>query len=56
MKISNDQKDLLISELKAENFELRQRKINVQNIGDEVTGMDRSCSRLQDEKVSGRKS
>ncbi|KAM3147191.1 hypothetical protein pb186bvf_000907 [Paramecium bursaria] len=50
-KFENDQKDLLISQLKAENFELRQNERDYQELAQHLKSLEHRYNMLHDEKM-----
>ena len=53
MHLASDQKDLLISQLKAEIFEIQQRDKDFLALRDQLHSIQSKYRHLQDEKVSG---
>mmetsp|Transcript_34514 Transcript_34514/g.34164 ORF Transcript_34514/g.34164 Transcript_34514/m.34164 type:complete len:291 (-) Transcript_34514:194-1066(-) len=52
LKLEADQKDLLISELKAENFELRNKERHYHTMHDNIGGIEHECAIVSEEKRS----
>lgn len=50
IRLEGDQKDLLISELKAENFELRNKERHYNAMHDEISGIEHECAEVSKEK------
>jgi hypothetical protein len=50
IRLEGDQKDLLISELKAENFELRNKERHYHAMHDEISGIEHECAEVSKEK------
>jgi hypothetical protein len=44
LKLESDQKDMLISELKAENFELRNRYTHYNHMHDNIADIEHECA------------
>lgn len=51
-RLEADQKDLLISELKAENFELRNKERHYNQMYDDINFVERECAKISEEKRS----
>lgn len=51
MRLESDQKDLLISQLKAEIFELKQRERDYGSLRDQMLNLEHKYRSLLDEKV-----
>lgn len=50
LRLEGDQKDLLISELKAENFELRNKERHFQSMHDNIAGIEHECAVVSEDK------
>jgi chromosome segregation ATPase len=50
VRLESDQKDLLISELKAENFELRNKERHYNEMYDNINGIEHECSEVSEIK------
>jgi hypothetical protein len=50
IKLQGDQKDLLISELKAENFELKNKERQFHAMHDEISGIEHECASVSQAK------
>ena len=50
-QVESDQKDLIISQLKADQFELRQCELNLQELHAQLNNLDHSLAILKEEKV-----
>jgi hypothetical protein len=51
-RLESDQKDMLISELKAENFELSNRHTHYNHLHDNISGIEHECAVVCEEKRS----
>lgn len=50
IRLESDQKDLLISELKAENFELRNKERHYNEMYDSISHIEHDCAAISTEK------
>ena len=50
IRLEGDQKDLLISELKAENFELRNKERHFHAMHDNIGSIEHNCAVISEEK------
>jgi hypothetical protein len=50
LRLESDQKDLLISELKAENFELRNKERHYHHMHDTIGAIEHDCAIISEEK------
>jgi hypothetical protein len=50
LRLESDQKDLMISELKAENFELRNKERHYNVMYDNIKNIERECALVSEEK------